>query len=82
MSCKPVLSFIKPGFIYRDIRLPKLFATERPARSRPRTAFVNGTVRGNPLNGFYAEKSTRDVYDALNMDFDALENGLSAITKI
>ncbi len=46
------------------------------------TAFIEGSVVGNPKDGFYAEKSVRNVYDALNMDFDALENELTASTKI
>jgi len=47
-----------------------------------RTAFLDGAIQGNPLDGFYAEKSIRNVYDALNMDFDALENELTASTRI
>jgi hypothetical protein len=46
-----------------------------------RTAFVDGAVSGVPTN-FYAEKSVRNVYDALSMDFDALENELIATTPI
>lgn len=46
------------------------------------TSFLEGYINGDPTRGFYAEKSIRNVYDALNMDFDALENQLTATTKI
>ena len=36
-------------------------------------AFLDNYISDNINSGFYAEKSTRSVYDALNMDFDALE---------
>ena len=46
------------------------------------TSFLEGYTCGNMLQGFYAEKSIRNVYDALSTDFDALENELTASTRI
>jgi len=37
--------------------------------------------QGNPKDGDYFEKSVRTVYEALEMDFDALESELVATTK-
>jgi hypothetical protein len=36
-------------------------------------AFLEQTIHGAPHDGNYYEKSTRTVYEALEMDFDALE---------
>lgn len=45
-------------------------------------AFLDKTTWGHPKRGDYVEKSARDVYDALAMDFDAMESRLLPNTKI
>jgi hypothetical protein len=44
--------------------------------------FFEFSIHGDPKKGNYVEKSVRTVYDALEMDFDALESELIAGTKI
>ena len=44
--------------------------------------FLERSVHGHPQNGNYVEKSVRTVYEALEVDFDALESELNAGTTI
>jgi hypothetical protein len=44
--------------------------------------FLEQKIHGDPFVGNYVEKSTRNVYDALEQDFDALENELIGSTKL
>jgi hypothetical protein len=47
------------------------------------TRLLGVTSLGDPLeSNFYCEKSTRDVYEALALDFDAIENQLTAGSSI
>jgi hypothetical protein len=45
-------------------------------------AFLSQKIHGDPLNGNYIEKSTKNVYDALEQDFGALESELISSSQI
>jgi hypothetical protein len=44
--------------------------------------FLGHSIHGEPLRGDYVEKSTKNVYDALEQDFDALESDLIAGSRV
>jgi hypothetical protein len=44
--------------------------------------FFTLSVHGHQMEGYYFEKSVRDTYEALELDFDALEEQLISTSKI
>ena len=44
--------------------------------------FLASFIQGDPMTGYYFEKSIRDTYEALELDFDPVEEQFLSTTKI